>query len=211
MKILLTILTFGCTLMYGLSQEIELKPDSGQWTTEVNFSPLGSTPISISGIRVRKFNEQKAFRAIVFLSHSTTKPVEDVTLSTTEFSFKPGQEYHFDGTKRLSPYIGFELDLALKGSTYKSEGDVEVEIKGAWDQSGTEQGYFRFGANFIIGGGFYISESIYLGTEVGFGFSYLTQNDIETTSEVLTEDVIGGSAFTIGPNYNGSIRLGYAF
>lgn len=192
------------------AQNDDIKGVAGDWSAEVNLAPWGSNPIRISGIRLRKFKESSAIRLIVFTSHLTEKPVEDFTRSYTEISLKPGIEKHFAGTDRLSPYIGGEVEIAFKTSRAEFTGGTSsFELQGGWDEFGTEQGYFRLGANFIIGCDYYFAKSLYLGTEFGFGFSHLKSSDLK--SDALAETIEGGTTFQVGPNANSSIRLGFLF
>ncbi len=191
-----------------------LKPVSGDWGAEVNFAPFSSSPISINYIRLRNFTDDKsAFRLGLFLGANVQNPSEDLTNNTFELNIRPGLEKHFDGTNRISPYIGGELDLAFK--TSKSEfddGSNEATIEGAWTNFGTERGFVRLGANAIAGVDFYIVKGLYLGTEFGFGFEYIKQSDIvEKANGNELGETKGGSTFQLGPNVNSAIRLGFNF
>ncbi|MFM7486246.1 MAG: hypothetical protein ACKO13_04910, partial [Cytophagales bacterium] len=85
------------------------------------------------------------------------KPVENVTQSSFEINLRPGYEWHFLGTERLSPYVGFDVDFAVKSSSYSDDRTVTQNqgsissISGSWDTAGTERGYTRMGSNVIIG------------------------------------------------------------
>lgn len=192
-----------------------LKPEKGDWVAEVNFAPFSSSPVSINYLRARKFIEnKKALRLGLFLGADIQKPDEDQKNTTFEINIRPGIEIHFDGTDKLSPYVGGELDLAFKksGSTFDAPGAQEFTIEGAWSPFGLERGFYRLGLNAIAGADFYIAKQIYLGTEFGFGFEFIKQADIvEKFNDTVTNEEKGGSTFQLGPNFNSALRLGFKF
>ena len=198
----------------------DIKPTSGDWGVELNFAPFSSSPVRINYIRLRNFTESnKAFRLGLFLgadfqNESFDPDVDDkVKDRTIEFGIRPGFENHFEGTDRLSPYIGIEADMAFKysKSTYEN-GSNESSVTGAWDRFGTERGFFRFGINGISGMDFYIHKGLYMGVEFGFGMEFVKQADIKIETNGSTDDEdTGGSTFQLGPNVNGNIRLGFNF
>ncbi len=200
------------------------KPVAGDKTLEVQFAPLGGTPISIGGIRGRMFTTaNSAYRLNAFLGYTSESNItqnEDADadqeqLKDKETSFTialaPGIEKHFPGTSRISPYIGAELPLAWNTSANKSEVQVADEVE--WSK--TKNGYFEIGLNALAGVDFYFTKSLYLGTEFGFGMQYhkdskekvsLSEGDAPEPNGVGT-----GSTFTLAPNVNGQIRLGFVF
>lgn len=223
MKKLYTFIILTTVSLHSFSQDSStesssFKPSAKSFTAEVNFNPFSSSPISINYLRFRSFvSERNAFRIGLALGLRNQKEVEDVTQSSFDINLRPGYEWHFTGTEKLSPYIGMEVDLALKSSSYSDDRDSQnrgsVEsVSGAWDTNGTERGFTRFGANFLIGADYYIVKRLYLGVEVGYGFQVINSADITTKffsrSEIKSK---GGSTFQIGPNYNSSIRLGFVF
>lgn len=206
------------TNIYG--QEIPIKPQAGDISTEVNFKPFSGAPVSINYLRFRSFDENnRAIRLGVFLGVQYDKPDiepdndEELTNQTIELNIRPGIEKHYEGTDRLSPYIGGELDLAFKlsKSELKDEG-TESSIEGAWNSFGSERGFVRFGANLVIGADYYIAKRLYFGTEFGFGFEFIKQADIiSKIGNTEVDEEKGGSTFQLGPNVNSAIRLGFNF
>lgn len=196
-------------------EDNSLKAEAGDWNVEVNFAPFAQAPINISYIRLRHFYaDNSAFRLGVSLSGKSQSPIEDLTESTFTFNIKPGFENHFAGTNRLSPYIGGELDIAVKTASSVLKRDVgdDLEIDGAWSDTGQERGYVRFGANLVVGADVYIIKNLYLGTEIGYGFEFVQAADIKVSNDEANDDTRkGGSTFQIGPNFNSSIRLGFVF
>lgn len=201
------------------------KPVAGQTTLEVQFAPLGGTPISIGGIRARSFSTAtSAFRLNAFLGYTSSSTItqdedseiDQLKTKDTESSFTislaPGIEQHFAGTSRLSPYVGAELPLAWNTSTDKSETQIADKV----ESGKTKNGYFEIGLNAVAGVDFYFTKNLYLGTEFGFGLQYHKDGKTKSSSTVEgTEDTTNGvgkgSSFTLAPNVNGQIRLGFVF
>lgn len=220
-KILLISFLFSCcqlSFSQDATTDVAYKPTAGDATVEVNFNPFSSSPISINYLRFRKFvSERNAFRMGVSVGFKNQKDIENVTKSSFDINLRPGYEWHFAGTDRLSPYVGLEADFALKSSSYSDDRDALTRgsiksISGAYDTFGTERGFLRFGANFIVGADYYIVKRLYLGLEVGYGFQSISSADIETTP--FSGSVVkskGGSTFQLGSNFNSSLRLGFVF
>ncbi|MGL1888769.1 MAG: hypothetical protein OCD76_19820 [Reichenbachiella sp.] len=204
----------------------DFKQNGGENNLEVQFAPFGSNPIGINGIRYRHFNsESKAFRLNVFAGYNTSSEItqqEDEDFENPELrdsysefalNIRPGFEKHLKGTNRLSPYFGMELDIAIQTSTSKEEfeaiGDVE------WIKEKNQNGFFRFGANAIMGFDLYVVKNLYLGAEFGYGFAYQKNLSIKVESSNDFADDIDptkrAGEFAIGPNANAAIRLGYIF
>ncbi|HNP18415.1 MAG TPA: hypothetical protein PKL31_08290 [Fulvivirga sp.] len=209
----LLFLFFLCSnhIVNAQTQEEETYKQQGkEWNVEVNLDPFSANPINISYLRIRRFTTANiAHRLGISVSGETQKPNDDVKLSTVIINLRPGIEKHFNGTNRLSPYVGGELDLAVKWSKRDVVNQGGQPLKGAWDQNGQERGYTRIGFNLITGMDVYILKSLYLGTEIGYGFELLKNADIEFSNGQQTID--GGSSLKFGPNFNSSIRLGYIF
>ena len=202
------------------------KFESGDKNLEMNFTPFGGNPISITGIKARMFNsESTALRLGVNLSMANEKMATGTTAdgsvylfdkeSTFNLNLRPGYEKHLAGTDRLSPYFGAELDLALQ--THKMESEREGTTANEIETGTTTgaNGYFRFGINALAGFDYYFADKLYIGSEIGFGFSMVSNSDIEiedTSSGFTAPDPQEqGSMLNIGPNFIGAIRLGYCF
>lgn len=224
------------------------KQTGGENNLEVNFTPLGGSPISLNALRYRKFtSENSAVRVSLFVGSSSDKTVTDQEggLSAEnptspalymwdrsfDLTIRPGYEMHFDGTDRLSPYIGAEIDFGI-GSTsteeefWSPDSATAVELSDNVQWSKTEKdGFVRFGINLLAGFDFYFADNIYLGGELGFGFANTSMRDTEietdnqqawglTVGDIdadLPDPIENGSTFNVGPNVNGAIRLGFLF
>lgn len=237
----------------GTNEVQAQKQIGGDKNIEFQFSPLGGNPIGINGIRLRLFNsESSAIRINVFVGSSTDKTVntEEGALSEEEpvspilydydrmfdLTIRPGYEIHFDGTDRLSPYVGAEVDFGIGNVSTESEswsandddnfGELEQYV--TWSQTRTQR-YTRFGLNLVAGFDFYFADNVYLGAEMGFGFSNTSWADeeLETTDDVAYNlanfnepaadlpapgagDLADQSrSFNVGPTVNGQVRLGF--
>ena len=210
------------------AQDDSFKPVGGEKNVEVNFTPLGGSPISINNLRFRYFmSSDMAFRVGFSVSSSSSTTPEEVMDGTEEVeledksssfgvSINPGIEKHFAGTDRLSPYVGAVLNFSMLNTK-----DVNQELDGTTAEAGdtyeseTTGGSTTFGLNLVLGADWYFSKSIYMGTEVGFGFSSTSMKDDEVTNpggpDTDTQTTINGSSFDLGPNFNSAIRLGFLF
>lgn len=216
MNKIITLLLITCSIS-ALAQKdsiLSKKPLAKDFTAEVNFNPFASSPVTINYLRGRFFTTEKSAVRLGFtLGFQNDKPQEKVTASSVELNLRPGYEWHFLGTDRLSPFYGIEADIAFKTSKFTDDNQFAdiSEIKGAWSTGGAELGFMRFGANFIVGVDFYVAKRLYLGTEFGYGFQYIRYSDIEVISQFDNSKEEGGSSLQLGSNFNSSLRLGFVF
>jgi hypothetical protein len=189
------------------------KQNGDEMNLELQFAPLGGNPIGINGLRLRKFtSETSAFRVNLFLGGTTmrepyrevgeieiTIPGQDNPASngsrlydiarTFDFTIRPGYEIHFDGTDRLSPYVGVELDFGLGNVSDEQErfsplaqrdanGNLVVQNAVQWSHIETTR-YSRIGFNLVAGFDFYFVDNLYLGAELGYGWSRTNFQDSE--------------------------------
>ncbi len=232
---------------FTMAQEAtDYKPAAGANNLELNFVPLNGKPIQLTYIRYRRFlSEKTAFRLGIGLSYSSAKADSvfnsNLTANTTVsekykknvfgWNIKPGFEKHFEGTNRLSPYMGAELDLAGQSTTEVTPtgldaGGTTDEFVIQTEKNKNKGGFFRLGINLIAGFDCYITKHLYLGTELGFGFQYVMYSDYKKTTEYPStypavvapakdpgnpDPTTQGSEMNIGPNFNSAIRLGFIF
>ncbi len=208
------------------------KPTTGNRTLEVNFAPLGGSPITIGGIKYRKFTaDNKAWRVGVFVGHNSSSTVTQDENSQanlvelkdrereTSISLQPGIEKHFAGTERLSPYIGAVLNIGYGMTWEKDEAQFNTSNVG---YTLTKGGSLDLGINAVTGFDYYVDKHLYLGTEIGFGFGM--HKDLQKKTETVSYDAAGAETTTsgesnvnnksnmqIGPNVIGQIRLGWVF
>jgi len=203
------LLIFSLMLSFGLVTMAQ-KQQTDSKTFEVNFAPLGGNPISINGIKFRKFTDDyTALRLEVFAGLNSSKSVSmqegamvfnegtddeisnPLTYSRTsafDLSIRPGIEKHFDGTNRLSPYVGGAVNIGFSSSSATEEywsapntdqGDPEDFVE--WEQK-TKDGSISFGLNALAGMDFYFADNIYLGAEFGFGLNFMSMSPTKYTS-----------------------------
>ena len=197
------------------------KQEKGNLTIEMELSPLGSAPLKISSIRMRSFiSDKTAIRMSTFIggkSSPSTSVQGDIELknktSNLDFSLRPGFEKHFDGTDKLSPYIGSELFFGIGTTNQSSQsawGTGQIMTTKNTGRTGS------IGLNVVSGTDFYFADKIYLGIEMGFGFirdsrgvnSVKYDNPSDATLE-NTKTKGNSTNLNWGPNYQGTIRLGY--
>jgi hypothetical protein len=218
-KLFIFILFVSISSIHSLAQ----KQESGDLPIELEFSPLGANPLKISSIRTRYFlSENLAYRIGLFAGGSRKPSYTelnniDLVNSTRNFNFtlRTGLEKHFEGTRKLSPYYGGELAFSYKKNTISTESawiSNTNEIKTQKSKSTNS----TFGINLFTGADLYLTDKIFLGVEIGFGFQYegrgRTSVNWKNPENNLDENSnkIGSSAsFQWGPNYQGTIRLGY--
>ena len=228
MRKFLLLLILSPLLTFAQSEESSLKAQGGDKTLELQLSPFGDTPIDINGIRVRWFGtDQKATRLNVFLGYDsdtqitqqedTDNGLEELIFRTSVFtlSLRPGLENHINVSERLSPYFGGEFDFTWQTSSERDEFQVGGTDEVNYNRTVDSNGFLRLGVNAIAGMDYYVAEKLYLGTELGFGFSYTRLASIKLKSDQDNfeepDPLKQGSLFDLGPNVVAEIRLGYAF
>lgn len=210
--------TAFCAFAQEDTEEPEyLKPDYGMLTAEYQFSPLSQNPLSIENLRLRYFIDYNfALRAGVILDYQNDSPTDSISLNGFRTGIRAGLEFHFPGTKRLSPYWGFELQFLSQGYNAEETDDGDVtEVRGQQiDVEGDlgERGYFSFGGTALLGFDLYLAKNFYLGAELGLSANSRSFKDVEIITNGTSNVVqTGGSEFRLGINANNLIRIGYAF
>lgn len=120
----------------------------------------------------------------------------DSTNSRASFDIMAGIEYHFEGTKRLDPYIGIDLSFGLVGTEkFNSSLDIsDTTGTATMTRTITQDGGYSFGARAFIGANYYVSKHFYLGVGYGLGFtSVATGGDRQ---EVIQNKPVSGSETT---------------
>ncbi len=212
--------------------QTQYRPAGGEKNLELMFAPLGGSPVSMAGIKLRKFNSAtSALRLGVFLGFQNKTIVlqdEDAPNSLSALNKKesnitiaiqPGIEKHLAGTERLSPYFGGYLDLSYAANSEKTETQLPNNKVG-YDQ--TKGGDLGLGLNAVAGFDYYFAKSLYLGSELGFGvaatlpmtnktesLSINTDGNEVTTSGDSKKDNM--NSIQLGPNVVGQLRLGWLF
>lgn len=242
----LSIASFFLLTSNCIKAQDTIKPSLKGWSTELNFNPFnGSLALNnaTGQIKIRKFlSNDIALRLAFTLSY---KNVEDkmenpygtypVNSKDKKKSFEAGinfgTEKHFNGGRRISPYIGWEAGIGYKSSREDITNNANtLTVKGAWQTyeviyngqnpyystNYTERGFWSVGASALTGFDFYMAKDFYFGYELGFGFEYKKYSTIEITQSPSVPDNgtypdQDGSSWRVGPKLVNGIRIGYTF
>lgn len=173
-----------------------IKPRKGDVAVECALSLKGSDPLfslqsndlsngTLGTIKGRYFlNDGLALRGGLGLAFSSIERGVQ-TNKMSALAVDAGVEKHFKGTKRLSPYIGAELNFAHVGTSVK-QGDTSRETADAQ----------LYGITGLIGADYYIVPKVYVGVEGGLGFRHSTDSP---------------EATTLGTSMRGGLRFGFVF
>lgn len=224
-----------------VSIDNDLKASKGRLTMELNINPFnGELSLNnvLNQIKFRYFLSQAVALRAGFNVNITNKEITTTNAygtnpytleedkESTLLGLNIGIEKHFLGTKRLSPYIGFELAGANKSTSHViKDGSTETTIEGAWrtvtmvNNSSIygyeEKAYFQYGANLIGGFDFYVAKHFFLGYEISFQFYNKEYKivDITTVGNPIPQNNpdTKEKEFSLGPNLLNGIRIGYVF
>jgi len=201
------------------------KQEQGSQTIEMEFAPLGSEPFKINALRYRYFiKDNVAIRASLFMGGKRNTTFSDTTGGVTmtkdrngnfDLSLRPGIEKHFEGTDKLSPYMGAELYFGLKTT---KNSDQELWSDGKTIQTMiTKTSSSSFGPNVFLGTDYYVTDHLFLGAELGFGLLFNGKGKTKTSYDnpefPMQDTEVAGNTTELnwGPNYQGTIRLGWIF
>lgn len=200
--------------LFAQDEQERLKPEQKSISAELNIIPFSNNPVNMPYLRARYFiKENMAVRVGFSISGRTENPNKDTEGKTFTYNLRPGFEYHFKGNRKISPYVAAELDYAVKKSTYKtnSQQTGNVTIDGVINQNGDEQGFNRFGANLLAGIDIYLIKRLYIGFELGFGYSKSNFVDIKVVQNGTPNNFDGQKISSYGPTLNRAFRLGFFF
>jgi len=217
--------------------QTQYRPAGGEKNLELMIAPLSGSPVTMAGIKFRKFGSAtSAMRLGVFLgfqNKTTITQDEDGESDMLELKDKessitiavqPGLEKHMTGTDRLSPYIGGYLDLSFTNKNTKKE--TQLNLNDNKREVGYEKktsGSLGIGLNAVAGFEYYLAKSLYFGTELGFGFAATMPMKSKTETVAANDDNTGTattntdgkkdnvSSIQLGPNVVGQLRLGWLF
>ncbi len=183
------------------------KFQGGEKNIEVQFSPLGGSPISLNGIRFRMFNSETSAIRIGLIANNvkttTVREQQSKTISSDDkviilpelydtetnrnLGISVGYEMHFTGTDRISPYVGGQFSFVSGKETLVKEfhnantadDQPKAENWVTWEMTRT-QGTSTIALAAVAGVDFYFVDNFYLGAEMGLGFQSMTYKDRET-------------------------------
>ena len=216
--------------LFGAVNAQEYKSGNGDVTVDFGLTGgLGNTGVNLSEsrggitpggvLKGRYFlSERTALRGTFAIENASTtdksnsNPLLEDVRKTNKFRFDIGLglERHFNGTERLSPYVGGDLYVGFDSQKTKNtvtpngSSSTVTEVKGP--------NYFRIGLRGVFGADYYFAKRVYLGVEAGLGLEYAsagnTTRSVTGSPSVTTK---GGSEFNIYPTVITGVRLGYAF
>ncbi|MDR1584963.1 MAG: outer membrane beta-barrel protein [Prevotellaceae bacterium] len=196
------------------------QPQAGSLGVEVNFDPFKAiTPtFSIDGLSVRYFiSGDLAVRGSLNFASSPNTAYSYVTVGTDEtefktktnvttFGFTPGVEYHLVKFEKGSLYAGAEIGYALtsaSASTTNNKNDDGRTLKGSDDAGNRSQS--AFGLAVFTGVNYYLTKNLYLGAELGLGYSS------SKNKEIVEKTTTGGtSTETTDKDYSKNGNIGFA-
>jgi len=136
-----------------------------------------------------------------------------------------GGEYHLAGTDRMSPYFALGINFgggSQKQTTSEALPDINLDASNSSYSKGDsytdEAKMSMFGVSVGAGMDFYVVENLYLGVELGLGFSSYNYKDftgtMTTTTPATTTEFFGAgykeSHLNTGAA-NAAFRLGWRF
>lgn len=163
-----------------------IKPKKGNISTEFVLSIKGSNPLfnldganeqhPFGALKGRYFlKNDLALRGSLGLNHLNESTATG-DRKTTEFSLAAGVEKHFKGTRRLSPYVGAELNFKHIGQSISGRSTEDTQV---------------YGASALLGADYYIVPKVYVGLEAGLGF----QHDTTSENTLIGTSMMGGLRF----------------
>ncbi len=226
MKKIAFLLSIVALLCSNVSNGQDFKPVANDFDVELMFVPFSNNPVQLDNFRGRYFfADDLALRIGVNVAVHAEKsePVNETNsnvtdeekMSSTQLGFLPGIEIHLGDFQRVSPYIGAEVGIVTKSARYEytdNATSTTMEIKGAWSDNGSNRGFTSFRINAVTGVDYYFVRRMYLGAELGYGFSSTAWKKIEATSGSNTITIENKSTSTdVGFGVISAIRLGYSF
>ncbi len=225
------------------------KPAAGDKTAEINLNfILGVLPVNFSlprptdtafasvpgELRFRYFLSDKgAVRVrIGFGSSSTTTNIFDITQKNTAevknssgfgLMLAPGYEMHFEGTEKLSPYVGGELGFLMAGARTTDVSNASVANPNAGNVAVGDKYNRKMGSStgirlgIFMGADYYFTESVYVGGEFGLGlFNMVSTGEGSITTKIgtgaeTTTKIEKSSSFDLFGTTMSGIRLGIKF
>jgi hypothetical protein len=230
------LILFVSIILFG--NLLAQKPIKGERSAEVNLNfQTGAAAISYdlpAELRFRYFlKDNVALRLRLGMNYSSNKYAisnpqgtiisEVVSKTGFGFTFAPGIEKHFVGTKKLSPFMGAQIAMSLSGGDRKDVSNSgyanpsnNLVIEGDYyhSKSGSK---FALNLGGYMGADYYFAEHIYLGAEFGiglFGMSKTSEGSeryVRLGDSELTGKTLSSSSSRLFGVYSGAVRLGFIF
>lgn len=151
-----------------------------------------------------------------FLTKTSEGGQGEVRTKNSQWNINLGTEYHFEGTEKLSPYIGAELKIGGGKNHITGTNVEETNIYADKKSYEIERPLSVFGIGAVAGMDYYFRPNIYLGLELGLGWNQTTVKEGAKTIIVDNVSVLSktNGLTTIRSWNTGSIalfRLGWRF
>lgn len=225
------------------SEDSDFKPQAKSISTELNFNPFkGNLSLNnaLNQIKARYFLTQGLALRLGFnistkdsvMNAGTPYGVQGLYATNERKSntlgLNFGIEKHFKGTKRLSPYIGFDLSISKRSASHEIVSNAyTVSVKNGWvdlvlNSGGSpyisrvlENSYSQYGATAVAGFDFYMAKNFFLGYEFNLSYvktSYETPEIAITGPQITNPNYISNnSSSALGTSLVNGIRIGYSF
>ena len=216
--LLVTIfISLACFARGGFGVEINVIPPETGVDNSIPFT---------DGLKLRCFlSKSFAVRGTFALSISpTTNYASDFPpfeykekTNVTSFCITPGIEYHFVKLEKVSVYTGVEVGFGQQKAsyerTYEDDNRFLLEITGSDNNGKRSNSSIKSGV--FIGMDYYITNHLYVGTELGFRYGSIKEKEIITKITGTYDNPIEG----INKEYSKiekfgcvpSLRLGWTF
>lgn len=187
------------------------KPVQGNVVTEAqfNFGNNASTNFGLSALKFRYFvaADMVARLTLNLTGNSSTENFTEnadgtgdqgsYDWKTSGFGASVGVEKHYTGNSNFSPYMGVQVGVGSAKSTMEGTNSDGFSFMKDYTED-SENKLSTFGASVVLGGDYWIGNSFYVGTELGFGFS--TRKWPEST---MTTTQAGNTAKQVVPESTG--------
>ena len=156
------LLILFCGMIISGSVMAQKPTDGNPFSLEgnINYNAVDGITFTSPSVRLRYFIKDNMAGRIQ-LGMMNTSMNDSTSMSSLNIGL--GYEYHLSGTDRMSPYVG----AAIGFGSDTDASDVSTS---------------RFGFNIIGGMDYYIFENVYMGLELGLGFSTETVGDADASS-----------------------------
>ena len=222
----LVVTAFLSTSSLFAQTEIPFKSGKKNVTVEATLNLItGSSAISFgaSDLRIRYFlSDQIALRTRLnysstsftnnYYSFNYTDPAGKSVEDQNSMGIAVGAEYHFAGTPKLSPYAGAEFGFnSVSGNITGTNYDGRQYSIGD-NYEGSISGGGGFTAGLVAGADYYIVHGIYIGGEIGYGYSYLFDGYLNSSLngvKAVEKELSTTTGFGLATN--AGIRIGVRF
>lgn len=138
-------------------------------------------------------------------------------MSVMSWGIQLGAEYHLSGTDKMSPYFMAGIDLGGASSSTEGVNTMDGETYMAETGMSSDFSTSSFGVGIGAGMDYYVAQNIYLGLELGFGWSSVSDKGGSmsmtmggTTTETTVPEGGAESGMGIGAA-NAAFRIGWRF